>query len=157
MARIYLETSFVSACVTDRQDVASAYRRDESLQWWRSEAARHALFVSAEVLAELSAPGHRRSLEAVEWIRGIPLLPIGPDEVGLAKLFVNERVMPGPVGGDALHVAVACWHRCEHLLSWNVKHLANPNKSKHLAVLCMRMGLPAPSIVTPESLWEGGA
>src|SRR5437867_1920513 len=33
MPRVYLETSFVSACVTSRQDLASRYRREGSLEW----------------------------------------------------------------------------------------------------------------------------
>ena len=46
MARVYLETSFVSACVTSRKDLASRYRRETSLEWWRVQSRRHALFLS---------------------------------------------------------------------------------------------------------------
>ena len=56
MARVYLETSFVSACVTDRDDTASAYRRQVSTGWWEVQRAKHELFVAEEVLAELSHP-----------------------------------------------------------------------------------------------------
>src|SRR5207237_1004395 len=38
MARVYLETSFVSACVTDRKDTGSVYRREKSLEWWGLQA-----------------------------------------------------------------------------------------------------------------------
>lgn len=63
--------------------------------------------------------------------------------------------MPTPAGtGDAIHVAVATIHACEFLLSWNVKHLANQNKVRHLRVLCQRLGLVPPTIVTPDLLWE---
>ena len=57
MATVYLETSFVSACVTNRSDPASIYRRELSVEWWTAQAKRHELFISAEVLAELSQPG----------------------------------------------------------------------------------------------------
>ena len=40
MARVYLETSFVSACVTDRKDAGSVYRREKSLEWWALQAQR---------------------------------------------------------------------------------------------------------------------
>lgn len=62
--------------------------------------------------------------------------------------------MPGPLKGDAVHVAVAAAHGVEYMLSWNVRHLANPNKLEHMANVAMRAGLLAPRIVTPEFLWE---
>ena len=63
--------------------------------------------------------------------------------------------MPAPaVEGDALHLAVAIIHQMEYILTWNVKHLANPNKRTHLAVLCMRLGLAPPQLVTPDLLQE---
>ena len=56
MARVYLETSYVSSCVTDRNDTASAYRRQVSTGWWKEQRDKHTLFVAEEVLAELSHP-----------------------------------------------------------------------------------------------------
>jgi hypothetical protein len=35
-------------------------------------------------------------------------------------------------------------------MTWNQKHLANPNKRTHLAVICARLNLPVPQIVTPD-------
>ncbi len=75
MARVYLETTFVSACVTDRADTASAYRRQVSTGWWSEQRVKHGLFVAEEVLAELSHPDFRHRSDATALIRGIPLLP----------------------------------------------------------------------------------
>ncbi len=50
MARVYLETRFFSACVSDRTDAASVYRREQSRDWWAMQRGRHALFVSPEVV-----------------------------------------------------------------------------------------------------------
>ncbi len=38
VARIYLETSFVSACVSTRTTLRSRYEREASLLWWGTEA-----------------------------------------------------------------------------------------------------------------------
>jgi hypothetical protein len=62
--------------------------------------------------------------------------------------------MPGPVAGDAVHVATATFHGVDFLLTWNVRHLANPNKTAHLQAVCLRVGLAPPGIVTPDLLWE---
>ena len=53
-----------------------------------------------------------------------------------------------------MHVAAATIHRADYLLSWNVRHLANPNKVRHLTTICIRLGLLPPQIVTPDLLWE---
>lgn len=154
MARVYLETSFVSALVTNRTDVTSLYRRAISREWWASESVRHEMYVSAEVERELSHPAFERSAEALDWISDIPRLPIIEEARGLAHLLVRERVMPAPAEGDALHVAVATVHDIEYMLSWNVRHLANRNKTRHLRVVCVRAGCAPPAIITPDLLWE---
>lgn len=154
MATVYLETSFVSACVTNRSDSASIYRRELSLEWWTDQARRHRLFISAEVLAELSQPGFPGANEALSLVEHVPLLAINDEVQGLAILLVREKVMPSPVAGDALHVAVATVHGISYMLSWNVRHLANPSKMAHLRVVCLRAGLLPPQIITPDLLWE---
>lgn len=154
MSRVYLETSFVSACVTDRTDPASIYRRDVSQEWWRTQRANHETVVSAEVIAELSVPGFGRSEEALWLISREPILAIDAEVVGIAAALVRERVMPGPESaGDALHVAVAAAWGAEYILTWNVRHLANPRKVAHLAFVCRRLGLVPPAIITPDLLW----
>lgn len=71
-------------------------------------------------------------------------------------MLVKEFAMPNPAsGGDALHYALATLHSIDFLLTWNVRHLANPNKLEHLRRLCMRVQRTPPAIVTPEFLWEG--
>jgi len=75
----------------------------------------------------------------------------------LADLLVTSQVMPKPAtAGDAMHIAAATVHAAQFVLSWNVKHLANPNKRAHLNVICTRLGYTAPQIVTPDMLQEDG-
>ncbi len=155
MARVYLETSFVSACVTDREDVASVYRRNISNEWWSTQRARHELTISQEVLAELSQPGFRRSAAALSLVESVPLLDIDDEVAGVAEVLVRELVMPQPAAGDALHVAVCCVRGVDCVLSWNVRHLANPAKTDHLRRVCARLGLVPPVILTPDNyFWE---
>ncbi len=51
-------------------------------------------------------------------------------------------------------MATAMVHRMDYVLTWNVRHLANPNKRTHFAVICLRLGLVPPLIVTPDMLQE---
>jgi predicted nucleic acid-binding protein len=154
MARVYLETSFFSACVTTRPDVNSQSWKQRSLSWLKTQAPRHALSVSAEVVRELSSKSYPNRDAARAFVADIQLLPVTAEVLALGQLLIDQRVMPGPLKGDAIHVAVAAYHGIEYVLSWNVQHLANPNKRVHLARVLMGVGKAAPLIVTPDVLWE---
>ena len=56
--------------------------------------------------------------------------------------------------GDALHVAIASYHKMDYLLTWNCNHLANANKKKHLRRLNERLRLNTPEIITPLELMD---
>ncbi len=152
--QVYLETSFVSACVSRKRDPASIYHRAVSQDWWETQAGLHRCFISGEVLLELNAPAHRQREEALALVKGVPVLRITDKVIGFAEILVRKKVMPGPVAGDALHVAVAAVHEIEYILSWNVRHLANPRKLDHLRSVCLCSGLLVPTIVTPDQFWE---
>lgn len=155
MARVYLDTSFVSACVTSRTDALSVYRRRSSTEWLNTQAPRHDVFISPEVIVELDDPDFADREIAMKIVESLPILAITDQVAGVALAFVRENLMPAPAhAGDAIHVAAAAVHRVEYLLSWNVRHLANQNKTRHLQVICGRLGLVPPAIITPEMLWN---
>jgi hypothetical protein len=79
---------------------------------------------------------------------------VDEDVLGFAEVLVREKVMPGPAAGDAVHVAAATVHGVEYVVTWNVRHLANPSKTEHLRIVCLRSGFISPRIVTPDLLWE---
>jgi hypothetical protein len=155
VAKVYLETSFFSECVTIRTGAIDLGRRATSLNWWQTQAKAFELFISDEVIRELSDPDFPDTVRepALAMMSGLAAVALGPEVGILADLLVRERVMPGPsVAGDAIHVAAAVIHQMDYLLTWNQKHLANPNKRTHLAVICARLNLAAPQIVTPDLL-----
>jgi hypothetical protein len=92
--------------------------------------------VSREVVDELSAPDFTNRREALAMLSGLHLLEITSEEADFAEMMVREKVMPAPsVAGDAIHVAAASVYGMDYILTWNVKHLANPNKRRHFAVI----------------------
>jgi predicted nucleic acid-binding protein len=151
--KVYLETSFVSACVSTRLDPKSVYRRDVSLEWWRTQRNHHVLFVSNEFLHELSNSNYPRATEANAWIASVPCLSLSDEILDLAQLLIREKVMPQTLSGDAVHVAVATVNSLQYILSWNVRHLANPRKREHLRKILWKVGRIPPEIATPEMLW----
>jgi len=153
VAKVYLETSFFSACVSNKTGEKIAGWRASSNEWWNTRRTEHELFISGEVLVELSDPEYANSERALKMLEGLTVLEMTREIEQFADLLVKEKVMPGPsVSGDAVHVAAAAMHHMDFILTWNVKHLANINKRTHLAVICMRAGLVPPTIVTPDML-----
>ena len=158
MSSVYLETSFFSECCTIRTGEIARGRRASSLEWWRRDARRFALFISAEVVRELASPDFPEPVRgpALAMLAGLPLLALSDEVLGVAAVLVRERVMPGPAGqGDALHVAAALVHRIDHLVTWNQQHLANQNKRTHLRVVCARLGYLLPEVTTPDLMSLG--
>lgn len=155
MPKVYLETSFFSACVSSRTDPRTSGWRATSNDWWKSQAKSHELFVSAEVIRELAAPAFPNGSQAMEMLHRATALALTREVADFAELLVVEKVMPAPATeGDALHVAVATIHQMDYLLTWNVRHLANPKKRTHFGIICMRLGLAAPMLITPDLLQE---
>lgn len=123
------------------------------MDWWNRHAHKFDLNISDEVIRELSSRMFPKGVRepALQMLRGLSALDITSDVLGVASILVAERVMPGPaVEGDAVHLAVAMVHRMEYLLTWNQKHLANPNKRTHLLIVGARLGYLVPEIVTPD-------
>jgi hypothetical protein len=153
MSSVYLETSFFSECCTIRTSEIARGRRATSLHWWTDYASKFDLYISGEVVRELSSPDFPQEVRepAMAMLRGLTLLPTTPEVVLFAEMLVDERVMPGPAnGGDALHVAVSVVHQVDYLLTWNQRHLANPNKRAHLTIIAARARLRLPELVTPD-------
>jgi len=151
---VYIETTIPSAYETARQDPHSVARREDTRQWWQQQRQHYDCFVSQEVIDELSAADFAPRAEALDLIVDMPLLEVTEEVKAISEVYVREKLMPGPVGrGDSLHMALACYHEVDFLLTWNIRHLANPNKQEHLAVVNRRLALLTPAIVTPEVLW----
>ena len=60
--------------------------------------------------------------------------------------------MPADPAGDALHLAIASYHKYDFLVTWNCRHLANANKFGHLRRINTLLGLFVPALVTPLEL-----
>lgn len=152
---VYIETTIPSAYTTTRRDAHSLARREDTRLWWGQQRANYDCFVSQEVIDELSAGDFAGCEEAIDLIADLPLLAISDDVRSVCDVYVREKLMPGPAGhGDSLHLALASYHEVDFLLTWNIRHLANPNKHEHLVVVNRRLALLTPIIVTPEMLWE---
>lgn len=73
----------------------------------------------------------------------------------IVEAYIRHKVMPRNPAGDALHLALASYHRCDFLLTWTCLHLANANKFDHIRRINVMPGLFVPLLVTPLELLGG--
>lgn len=151
---VYIETSVFNAYVSRRTDARSQAWRQGTREWWEEQHAYYDCFVSQEVIDELRMGEYPGQDEIGSLLAGTPLLEVNEEILAISEVYVREAVMPGPAGkGDSLHLAIASYHQVDFLLTWNIRHLANPNKQDHLVVISRRLALLTPIIVTPDMLW----
>jgi len=84
----------------------------------------------------------------------VTLLKINKEIIEIAKIYIDHLVMPSDPNGDALHLAIACYHKMDVLLTWNCKHIANANKLDHIRRVNFQIGLPTPALATPLNMLE---
>lgn len=150
MDTVYIETTIPSFYYTDWTDARSVARHRWTREWWESIAPDFRLHSSDAVIVELER-GELENLKTqrVELILTLPLLKSSPEIRRFAKIYTERLVMPQNATGDALHLAFASYYAMDVLLTWNCKHLANPNKFGHIEQVNNELGLATPLLTTP--------
>jgi hypothetical protein len=87
----------------------------------------------------------------------LPLIAIEREIIEIVKTYIRQKLMPRDPVGDALHLALASYHKCDFLLTWNCTHLANANKFGHIRRINVMLDLFVPMLVTPLELLGGTA
>jgi predicted nucleic acid-binding protein len=151
-SRVYIETSVPSFYHETRTAPDMVAMREWTRQWWDQERRGYDLFTSVPVLEELERGQQPCKQQALEMLADIPVLPLDREIEAAANVYIERSVMPSDPRGDALHLALASYHRCHFLLTWNCAHLANANKFEHIRHVNMVLGLFVPSLVTPVQL-----
>jgi len=153
--RVYVETTIPSFYHESRTAPAIISRRDWTREWWATAPPRYELVVSPAVIHELSS-GPAENREAwLELVRELPVLSVNPAIAEIVQAYIDHKLMPADPVGDALHLAIASYHKCDFLITWNCRHLANANKFGHIRRINTLLGLFVPALVTPLELIGG--
>ena len=83
------------------------------------------------------------------------LLPASKDARRLAEEYVSREIFPAKYYDDALHVAYACYHDLDVILSWNFKHIVRLKTKKEVQAANIILGFHTPDIVSPEEIAYG--
>ena len=156
---VYVETSVISFYheIRTELDMWLLHEASGTRTWWNSAIRRHDLVTSPAVIEELSEGDYPSRDECLELVGALPLLAIEPAVLDIVEAYIARHVMPADPAGDALHLALASYHRCDFLVTWNCRHLANANKFGHIRRVNTLLGLYVPALVTPLELVEEGS
>lgn len=149
---VYIETTIPSFYYEVRTRSDMVARRDWTREWWDSHLATYDGYTSEAVLEELEGGSFPGKKDTLRLMNDLPLLEINEPIADIVEAYISHQVMPRDPAGDALHLAIASFHKCDFLVTWNCQHLANANKFGHIRRVNGLLGLFVPAIVTPLEL-----
>jgi hypothetical protein len=150
--KIYVETSVISyLSARPSKTILGAAHQQLTLAWWESRN-QYELFVSESVLRECGAGDPEAAEKRLAMVNNVPLLMITEQALDIAESLVRQGIIPLKSAEDALHIAVATVNSVDYLLTWNCRHIANPEIQRNIAAYLEQIGLFLPFICTPEEL-----
>jgi hypothetical protein len=122
------------------------------LEWLR--LSEHDPFISPVVTREIAkARSPRRArLERAVVAFAATMLSVTDEAILLAGDYEAARIIPAKFQEDLLHVALAVCHRLDMVVTWNMEHLANPNKFARINAVNRPQGWPLIRIQTPQEV-----
>ena len=144
----YLETSVVGAYL----DNGEPFRRDLTIRWWEHELSEYRAVISPLVVRELERVAEPHRSAYLNLIRNLEQVELAEEAAILAEGYISRGIFHRKYMADALHVAVASFHKIDYLVTWNFGHLANVRRQARIRLFNTAAGFFVPMIVTPEFL-----
>src|ERR1035437_2898631 len=149
---VYVETTIASYLVAKSSaDRLSANRQQITKTWWDSRH-QYTLMISPEVIREISLGDANYARKRVEVLTGIPILEPHDAVAQITEALLSSGVFPPNVRSDAIHMAFASAYASDILVTWNLRHIANPVSMKRSREIITMLGYEMPEICTPEQL-----
>jgi predicted nucleic acid-binding protein len=145
---LYLETSVVGAYL----DNGEPFRRDLTIRWWEHELPEYRAVVSVLVQRELERVPEPHRTGYLNLVRPLEQVELVEEAAILAEGYITRGIFHRKYIADALHVALASFHKIDYLVTWNFGHLANVRRQARIRLFNTAAGFFVPMIVTPEFL-----
>jgi len=151
--KVYLETSIISylAAKESRDPIIKA-RQMITKKWWSAQAKSIEPFISIYVIEEIEKGDKTAANLRINAIKNIAVLDTSDLIVSFSNVLYKWLKIPESARLDALHLAVAAVQNMDTIISWNFKHMANPNVRRIYKAVCISEGFISPDISTPEEL-----
>lgn len=145
---LYLETTVLGAYL----DNGDPFRRDLTMRWFERELGEYRVCTSLLVRRELERIGEPHRSGYLRLLTGLENLELTEESGILAEGYISRGIFHRKFIADALHVAIASFHKIDYVVTWNFGYLANVRKQARLRMFNTAAGFFSPSIVTPEFL-----
>jgi predicted nucleic acid-binding protein len=150
--KVYLETSVISYLTArPSKTILGAAHQQITQSWWESRD-QYELVISESVWRECAAGDSLAAQRRLVILENLPLLVIDENALNIASELVQEGIIPSKAAEDALHIAIATVYGVDYLLTWNCRHIANPEIQRGISAFLEQKGLFLPFICTPEEL-----
>jgi hypothetical protein len=150
---VYIETSIVSYLVArPSRDPIMAARQRQTRDWWENRRGEYRLFASEYVSREVVLGEPAMAKDRMAALARVPLLATQPEVDSLADLLISRGPLPVRARPDAVHIALATVSNLDYLLTWNLRHIANPRMYPTIERLCRELGYSPPILCTPGTL-----
>lgn len=155
MAKVYLETSFISYLVArPSRDLIMAAHQQTTREWWEKERLKHEVYSSDAVWEEARRGDPVGAASRLSVLADLPILAVSDETEELARRLISKHALPQKAFLDAIHIAVASVYGMDYLLTWNCKHIANLTMRSAIEKTCREAGYDPPVIGTPEEFEE---
>lgn len=145
---LYLETSVIGAYL----DNGDPFRRDLTIRWFEHELSEYRACTSILVQRELERVDEPHRTGYLKIIKPLERLEFSEEAAILAEGYISRGIFHRKFLADALHVALASFHKIDYLVTWNFGHIANVRKQARIRLFNTAAGFFSPAIVTPEFL-----
>lgn len=145
---LYLETSVIGAYL----DNGEPLRRDLTIRWWEHELSEYKAFTSVLVEREIERVTEPYRSGCLNLIKPLEQLDLSEEVAILAEGYIERGIFHRKFMADAVHVALASFHKIDYFVTWNFGHIANVRKQARLKLFNTAAGFFSPAIVTPEFL-----
>jgi predicted nucleic acid-binding protein len=145
---LYLETSVIGAYL----DNGEPFRRDLTIRWWEHEMPEYRAVVSRLVTRELERVTEPHRTAYLKLAEPLEQVELSDEAAILAEGYIARGIFHRKYIADALHVAIASFHKIDYLVTWNFGHLANVRRQARIRLFNTAAGFFVPMIVTPEFL-----
>jgi hypothetical protein len=153
---VYVETTISSYLVAKPSaDPLTANRQEITKRWWKTRS-QYVLLISPEVIREIKSGAAVYAAKRAEVLSDIPILEFLPAIAQITDVLFSSGIFPVKARSDAIHLAFASAHASNILVTWNLKHLANPVSMRRSRDVISMLGFEMPEIFTPEQLLASG-
>ncbi len=154
---VYVETTIVSYLTArPSPSLFTAACQQITRDWWEDRRTGFDLFTSEVVLWEAKDGDPDAVARRLAILQGIVEVILTDKVRELARTFLAERAVPPKAQVDALHIAAAAVHGIDYLLTWNCRHINNPELKPAIRRVCESTGAFCPEICTPIEIMEVG-